>query len=191
MEIHSERTKGFKTRESGFSLVELMIALVIGLLIVLGAGQLFLTSKQSYNQMEALAERQEALRAISDLISLDVRTSSDIVDNSGDQSILQMSYSSGVRSADPYCAGASELQEVRYSFSGQSLQVQVDCGSGLSGGDLINGIESMQFTLDSAFSAAEGLFVKVDVTFPKLGPSEAAEKRQYRFMVARRNNILH
>ena len=49
--------------QSGFSLVELMIALVIGLLILLGAGQLFVMSKQSYDQMAALAMRQQSIRA--------------------------------------------------------------------------------------------------------------------------------
>ncbi len=188
---HPKIGQSFKARESGFSLVELMIALVVGLVIILGAGQLFVASKQSYNQMDALAARQEALRAISDLVSLDVRTSSDIVDNSSDQSVLHMSYGSGVRTSDPYCGGAGELQEVRYSFSDQTLQVQVDCGSGLAGGALINDVESMQFTLDPGFSAAEGLFVKVDVTFPQLGSGETIAKRKYSFMVARRNNILH
>ncbi|MBB3231872.1 PilW family protein [Halomonas stenophila] len=191
MKLHAEKMQDFKKRESGFSLVELMIALVIGLLIVLGAGQLFLTSKQSYNQMEALAERQEALRAITDLISLDIRTSSDITDNSADQSVLHMSYGSGVRENDPYCAGANKLNDVTYSFADQDLQVQVVCGSASSGGSLVNGIESMQFALDPSLSAAEGLFVKVEVTFPAIMSGEPVSKRKYSFMVARRNNILH
>lgn len=194
MKTYAEKKHGFMSREGGFSLVELMVALAIGLLIVLGAGQLFLTSKQSYNRMEDLAKRQESLRVISDLVSLDVRTSAGIVDNSADQTVLDMTYDSGVRSNDPYCGGTSDLQEIKYSFVSQSLQVQVDCGSGLSSSQpLIEEIDGVNFNvgLDSSGTTVDGLFVQMVVTFPEMVSGEPLENRQYTFMVARRNNILH
>ena len=43
-------------RNNGFSLVELMVALVVGLIIILGAGQLFLTVFQTSRQVETLGE---------------------------------------------------------------------------------------------------------------------------------------
>lgn len=182
--------------EGGFSLVELMVALVIGLLIVLGAGQLYLTSKQSYNRMDNLAKRQESLRVISDLVSFDVRTSVEITNNSADQTVLNMTYDSGVRSNDPYCGSANNLLEVRYSFVSPELMIQVRCdpdASLSSSQSLIEGIEGVNFNveLDASGTTGDGLFVQITVIFPEIGPSEPLEKRQYTFMVARRNNILH
>ncbi|CAM3505559.1 PilW family protein [Halomonas lysinitropha] len=62
-------------RALGFSLVELMIALVVGLLITLGAFQLFVVSKKSFDHSLAILERQESLRFLVDSISYDVRSS--------------------------------------------------------------------------------------------------------------------
>lgn len=196
MKENTEKINGLISLEGGFSLVELMVSLVIGLLIVLGAGQLYLTSKQSYNRMDDLAKRQESLRVISDLVSLDVRTSVGIVNNSADQTILNMTYDSGVRSKDPYCGSTNDLLEVKYSFVSSDLMIQVRCGSSpslSSAQSLIEEIDGVTFNvgLDSSGTTADGIFVRMTVIFPAMVPSETLDKRQYTFMVARRNNILH
>jgi len=49
-------------RQNGFSLVELMIAIVIGLLLVAGATSVWVSSKTSYGIQNDLAETQEAGR---------------------------------------------------------------------------------------------------------------------------------
>lgn len=59
----------------GFSLVELMVAMVVGLIIILGAGQLFLTVFQSGRQVEALGERQAALNFAAEVLLRDARRS--------------------------------------------------------------------------------------------------------------------
>ncbi|MWJ29035.1 prepilin-type N-terminal cleavage/methylation domain-containing protein [Halomonas sediminis] len=48
-------------RQKGFTLVELMVAMVIGTIIVLGAGQLFLTTFQTFRQVDELSRKQETL----------------------------------------------------------------------------------------------------------------------------------
>ncbi|MBD3897938.1 prepilin-type N-terminal cleavage/methylation domain-containing protein [Halomonas sp. ML-15] len=60
-------------RNRGFSLVELMVAMVIGLIIVLGAGQLFLTVFQTNRQVELLSEKQAAVNFAVESILRDVR----------------------------------------------------------------------------------------------------------------------
>lgn len=62
-----------KSPQEGFSLVELMIALAIGLIIVLGAGQLFLTGFQSFKKIEALSIKQSALTFAADVLLRDIR----------------------------------------------------------------------------------------------------------------------
>ncbi|HSP30700.1 MAG TPA: hypothetical protein VLO13_01600 [Halomonas sp.] len=50
-----------------------MIALVIGLIIVLGAGQLFLTGFQSFKKIEILSIKQSALTFAADVLLRDIR----------------------------------------------------------------------------------------------------------------------
>ncbi|WP_458525944.1 PilW family protein [Onishia taeanensis] len=60
-------------RQSGFSLVELMVAMVIGLVLILGAGQLFLNGFQSFRQVETLGDKQAALTFVSDVLVREIR----------------------------------------------------------------------------------------------------------------------
>ncbi|MGH8751673.1 MAG: PilW family protein, partial [Burkholderiales bacterium] len=48
--------------QRGFSLIEIMIALVIGLIIIVALGQVFLGNKQTYKTQEDLARMQEDAR---------------------------------------------------------------------------------------------------------------------------------
>ena len=57
----------------GLSLIELMIALVVGLLLLGGLIQIYLSNKQSYNAQEQLARMQESGRFSMDIITRDLR----------------------------------------------------------------------------------------------------------------------
>ena len=57
----------------GFSLVELMVAMVIGLIIILGAGQLFLTVFQTNRQVETISEKQAAINFSVETLLRDIR----------------------------------------------------------------------------------------------------------------------
>lgn len=60
-------------RQQGLSLVELMVASVLGLLLLGGVIQLFLSSKTTYSVQEGLARVQEAGRYAVDSLSYDLR----------------------------------------------------------------------------------------------------------------------
>lgn len=62
-----------RTRQTGLSLVELMVAIVVGLILVGGLIQVYLSTKQSYNAQEQLARMQESGRFAMDLITRDLR----------------------------------------------------------------------------------------------------------------------
>lgn len=47
--------------QKGFTLVELMVAMAIGTIIILGAGQLFLTTFQTFRTVEELSRKQETV----------------------------------------------------------------------------------------------------------------------------------
>ena len=59
--------------EQGFTLVELMVALVIGLLLLGGVLQLFIGSKQTYQIQEALGRVQQESRFALDTLSRELR----------------------------------------------------------------------------------------------------------------------
>lgn len=58
---------------SGLSLIELMIALLLGVILTLGATQIYLGTSQSYRLTDAVAHTQENIRFASSLMQRDVR----------------------------------------------------------------------------------------------------------------------
>ncbi|GAA3906297.1 hypothetical protein GCM10022228_15670 [Halomonas cibimaris] len=62
------------SRQAGFTLVELMVALLIGSLVVLGAGSLFLTTLQTFNKVDELSRKQEAVIFAAHTLSESIRS---------------------------------------------------------------------------------------------------------------------
>ncbi|MFK7814875.1 MAG: PilW family protein [Gammaproteobacteria bacterium] len=62
-----------RTMQKGFSVVELMVALVLGLFLVSGVTAMYISSKQSYRMTDNLSRLQESLRFSLEYISNDVR----------------------------------------------------------------------------------------------------------------------
>ena len=65
--------KTIKHYQSGLSLIEIMIALLIGLFLLAGLFQIFLSSKQSYRLAEGQSRIQENARFALELLSHDIR----------------------------------------------------------------------------------------------------------------------
>lgn len=60
-------------RQQGLSIIEIMVALVLGALITLGLVQVFTSNSQSFRMNEATARAQEAGRIATDLLSRSIR----------------------------------------------------------------------------------------------------------------------
>lgn len=60
-------------RQRGLSLVELMVAMALSLLLMLGVIQIFLSSKQTYSTNSALSRVQESGRFAMDFLTQDIR----------------------------------------------------------------------------------------------------------------------
>ena len=58
---------------SGFSMVELMIAMVITLILLAGIGQIFLSSKKSFTIQDSLGRQQENGRYVVNALAQDLR----------------------------------------------------------------------------------------------------------------------
>ncbi|KPQ21908.1 PilW family protein [Halomonas sp. HL-93] len=59
--------------QRGFTLVELMVAMVIGTIIILGAGQLFLTTFQTFQNVDTISRKQENLVFIAQRVTSEIR----------------------------------------------------------------------------------------------------------------------
>ena len=60
--------------QSGLSLVELLIAMALGLLLTLGVTQIYLSSSMTYRQTQGLAHAQESSRFVSAVVTPDLRS---------------------------------------------------------------------------------------------------------------------
>lgn len=83
--------------QAGFTLVEMMVAMSIGLIVTLGAGQLFIISLQSFQTTRALGERQALLMFTMQSLAQDIRRAREPAFDNG---ILTVS-----REGDGDCAG--------------------------------------------------------------------------------------
>jgi prepilin-type N-terminal cleavage/methylation domain-containing protein len=120
-------------RNSGFSLVELMVAMVIGLIIILGAGQLFLTVFQTNRQVETLSEKQAAVNFAVETLLRDIRRA-----NPGsidfDNNSLELAVSNRGDLAGCF-AGQAVVKT--YFLSGGDFRLSQDCGVSRSGPDTL------------------------------------------------------
>ena len=65
-----------RARVKGFTLIELMVAMVLGLIVVAGVISVMLSNKRSYRTNEGLAQVQESARTAFELMARDIRQAS-------------------------------------------------------------------------------------------------------------------
>ena len=89
---------------SGFSLIELMVALVITLILIAGIGQIFLSSKKSFTIQNDLGRQQENGRYVLDTLAQDLRRAGYL---GGALTIEKASWSLSVATGTDTCATGS------------------------------------------------------------------------------------
>src|SRR5690349_740055 len=62
-----------RIRQAGFSLIELMIALLLGVLVAAAAASVFISNKRVYGATESIGRIQEGNRVSFELMSRDIR----------------------------------------------------------------------------------------------------------------------
>ncbi|MEQ6918772.1 PilW family protein [Halomonas aquatica] len=188
MEFHKS-LEGCK-RSRGFSLVELMVALVVGLLVTLGAFQLFVTSNKTFNHSLAIFERQETLRFIVDSLSYDIRSSdqTDMFDSDtglvlSDDDRITLSYNKG----NSICAPEDEFTIQYYQSSPNVISVKSACGS-VEIGDVESSDSIALGVANINFSYIEfGLGVRVTLTM--IDPRNRLADQTYFFTIANRSSV--
>lgn len=70
---HTQPMK-LRTRQNGLSLIELMIAMALGLLLTLGVTQIYLSGNETYRQTQGMSHAQESVRFVSAILKPDLRS---------------------------------------------------------------------------------------------------------------------
>ncbi|MCL1038491.1 prepilin-type N-terminal cleavage/methylation domain-containing protein [Shewanella submarina] len=86
-----------KATQAGFTLIEVMISLSLGLIVMLGASQIFFSVNKAYTETQRFSGLQSDLSLISDILAADVREASavSIVNDANGNSTLTLTLSSG------------------------------------------------------------------------------------------------
>ncbi|HZE44857.1 MAG TPA: PilW family protein [Steroidobacteraceae bacterium] len=71
----SNRSQMVQRRQAGLSLVELMVAMVIGLLLLIGATQVYINGHAAYDANESVSRMQETARYAMSILEPDIRMS--------------------------------------------------------------------------------------------------------------------
>ncbi len=67
------KTFSTKKKNKGLTIIELMVALVLGLLLTTGITKVYLTTKETYNLSENLSRLQESARFAMEYLRQDIR----------------------------------------------------------------------------------------------------------------------
>lgn len=153
-------------RQAGISLIELMVAIAIGAIIILGAGQLYLSMLTTFQQVEALSRRQEVLIFIADTLVRDLRNAKSIVPRSHNlelavpkdswsncpDTLLQKNYYLSGSETGRYSLNVSECLEPGGWVSSQPLIQGLHSANAFSVDDEGNGRYqlSLELTADNA-----------------------------------------
>jgi type IV pilus assembly protein PilW len=133
-----KRETGKRFVAAGFTMVEMMVAMALGLLLVLVIAQIFIGSKEAYNSIEEMSRLQENARFAVGQLGRVVRMASFMTDPLGNRVIL---FPAAARALDAVDGGgpASDQLTVRYQGSGAPAAdgTVLDCrGNQIKGGDL-------------------------------------------------------
>lgn len=111
-----------KKSNVGFSLVELMVSLVIGLILILGAGQMYLSTKLAFDESEVLSNDSAILNFSANVMMQDFKKASFFASNDPINpddgtyqpvSQLSLTFASGV--VDEYfCSGKVMVEKSYY-----------------------------------------------------------------------------
>lgn len=142
--------------QNGLTLVELMIAMVLGLLLLGGVIQIFLSSNESYQLQDGLSRLQENGRFAMDVITLNLR---------------QTGYKANALTADDLAFPANAVvyapANVSFSMAGQSV---VGTENNASNDVILNTTDTLSFRFQGSANIPAGTALSdcVNVT-PALG----------------------
>ena len=167
-----------KNSERGFSLIELLIALAVTSILLVGIFNIFLSQHKAYTSQDQIVEMQENVRAAMDIMSRDIRMAGfDPTEAGGmgitniDEAIPALSFTADVN--ENGVIGAAEADEdITYRYVANALEIQRRSTTGEQFQTLVDNIQSLTFRyfdqngnlLASPVSAADVWIVEISIT---------------------------
>jgi len=126
-----------RPREAGFSLVELMVGLTLGLLLIAGAISIYLATRQSYTEVEQVAALTENARFAEQIVGESLRHMGFL----GEVTANKVEVASGLTAPTGNCSGAAgayDLTRLGYAATVDSSGGALGCiTDGLEGTDVL------------------------------------------------------
>ncbi|WP_412852260.1 PilW family protein [Ectothiorhodospira shaposhnikovii] len=170
-------------RESGLSLVELMVAMVLGLLLLAGVIQVFLGNQTTYRETQRLAALQEAIGYGVDFMVRDIRGAIALEVDNG---MLRVT-----RDRDlAWCGVDAGVGDVFYYVAAGGLR----CGDGATQNhELVPGLKDQPIVVDGdlIWSNGQVIGVRIELVFEsRSAPNQPVHEHPVEFHVALRNALL-
>lgn len=129
-------------QKQGFTLVELMVALALSSLLVMGVGSAFLSIKQTALQIKQLETAQEVIRSAQIVLSRSVKQAANALVVDAELLVTQSVATGAVTD----CQGQRQIAAFteRFRWQGTQLQCQVGAGDWVT---LLSGITAAQFNV--------------------------------------------
>jgi len=198
--VAMRRTSGPVSPDSGFSLIELMVAMALSLLLVAAAASLFLVTKQLAQEQERVAHLQENMRFVVDFMARDIRAAGLLETGAADFANglepghpgLDQQTSFTVRKAGMNCLGdTGDWVASTYSVQGRTLR----CGNGAIPPqvqplvDDVTGLSAVALGADGYPDWDHPVALRIELEFEtRVGPQVL--KRTLEFVVSLRNAVL-
>ncbi|MGR2740420.1 PilW family protein [Billgrantia sp. Q4P2] len=181
--------QGLPLRQSGFTLIELMVALVIGLIIILGAGQLFLMGFQTFRQIELMGNKQAALTFATEALIRDIRRADDIdYDSTSNELTVEFPNNGDMSGCSGTVVRVYRLSQTAVSTTeGWSLNMGQDCESAPSSSAFEPLVTSF---VANGFSAAEATDGVWEISF-QLMAGRDGETDDFEFRAVNRNQAIN
>lgn len=191
MTTHKRRAP---SKPSGLSLVELLVAMAIGLFLIAGVGTVFVSNQTSTKTKRELDHIQENFRFGANTLQRVLRQASEIDDTSDDTTLI-VTLPEGAHN----CLGttvAAGGQTNQFSRNGTTLECEINDGT-TSTQVLFSGLSGLSFAYwtgnVAASSPAHATSVQVTLTMPGLqvpGVADAPAAQEVKFFAALRAKLV-
>lgn len=162
--LKTRRKKAFPGLGPGFTLVELMVAMTIGLIVLAAIYNIFIIQNKSFDVEEQITEMQQNARAALDIMSREIRMAGYDPNSNATAKIITATASSLSFSVDV----PSDNTTITYAFdSGQKKITRTEGGGGAQ--PLAENIQAMAFTYydtngNVTAAPADIRQIKIDIT---------------------------
>jgi len=120
----------YKNNEKGFTLIEMLISMAIGLIIILALSSTFLLQRDAYDDQEQIAEMVQTARAAMDMMTREIRMGGYDPTGAGFDGITYNASQLQIRADNDGDGNITGQENIIYIYDATNLQIDRNIGSG-------------------------------------------------------------